>query len=504
MVIKVKWGISEREISTPPGVKLTYLLMRESINFPLPCGGEGICGQCKVRFHEAPPPPTDAEKRILSAHEIELGIRLACQALVTEETVIELMENLPWSVSSPTMQEEQFHSLIKGGPPKPGAKVGAVDLGTTTIALSILDTESRKRKSLNIFPNPQVSWGSDVVSRIKASMDGWGEDMAKAVWNTLIPHLNEASHTVVSGNSVMESILGSHPLDSLSRYPFDPPFHAGEWREEPVVHYLMPLVGKFMGGDASSLLLVMDLLEPDTPAVALDLGTNAELIYWTGDKIWGASAPAGPAFEGVGISSGSVFAPGAVVKVEKRGENLSYKTIESEPARGFCGSGLISLMALLLAEGVIDSTGRIKPADELPSFWRERRNKEGLLLDEGLTLTQEDVRKIQLAKGAVASTLSLLLSKGDDKRFTLYLSGAFGSSLNPRDLSVLGIVPKHADNVVILGNTSLLGAEAVALSKDCLERAQKLARRVELLEPADDPMYQEIYMNSLSFPVYPP
>jgi uncharacterized 2Fe-2S/4Fe-4S cluster protein (DUF4445 family) len=504
MIIKVKWRSSEREVSTPPGVKLSYLLMKENIHFPLPCGGEGICGQCKVKFHKAPPPPTAVEQRILSVHEISQGIRLACRVLITEETVIELLENPAWSVSNPSIQWQYLHPLVKGDPPKPGTKVGAIDLGTTTMALSILDTKERKRESLKILPNPQSLWGSDVVSRIKAGMENWEDKMAQAVWDTVTPHLNKVAFTIISGNSVMESIMAGYPLDSLSRYPFEPPFFEGEWRQNPIPHYLMPLVGKFMGGDASSLLLTLDLIGPNIPAVALDLGTNAEVIHWTRDGVWAASAPAGPAFEGVGISSGSGFSPGAVVRVERKENNLTYETVKGESAKGFCGSGLISLIALLLVEGVIDSTGRIKPPEELPHFWKRKRYEKGLLLDHRLTLTQEDVRKIQLAKGAVASILTLLLSKGNDTPFSLYLAGAFGSSLNPKDLTTLGIVPENTKNVIILGNTSLLGAEAVALSKDCLERVETLARRVTLLEPVDDPMYQKIYMDSLTFPEYSP
>ena len=494
MGIRVKWRDLERETLAPPGVK-------ENIDFPFPCGGEGLCGRCRVRFLKGPPPPTPAERRLLTPQEIEEGVRLACQAVITRSTELELL-------GGGTVLPRDFlldlTSLVPClQPPREGSRAAALDLGTTTLALSLLDLGEGTRLNTRLVTNPQRAWGEDVVSRMKAALEGKERELAQVVWDLLLPHLEGSSYLVVSGNAVMETILAGLPLDTLARYPFQAPFAGGQWREEPFPHYVMPLVGRFLGGDTAALLLVLDLLGAGRPALALDLGTNAEVLLLTKEGVKAASAPAGPAFEGVGISSGMGLSPGAVVQVEMKGDGLVLHTLDGGPPRGFCGSGLLSLTALLLREGVVDSTGRIMDEGELSPFWRERRVEEGLVLEGGITFTQGDLRKIQLAKGAVTSAWRTLLREYGpvDGPSVVYLAGAFGSSLSLVDLVTLGLVPREVREAVHLGNTSLVGAEAVALSRDCLERAEELVSEVEVVDLAMVEGYQDIYMESLSFPL---
>ena len=500
MEIRVRWRGLDRETLTSPGVRLSYLLTKENIDFPFPCGGEGLCGRCKVKFLKNPPPPTPAERRLLSPFELGEGVRLACCAVVEKSTEVELL-------GERTVVPDDFlldlASLVSPGhPPREGVCCCALDLGTTTLALSRLDVCQGARISVEVMANPQRVWGSDVVSRMGASLEGKEEDMVRVLWDLLLPKLEGTSYLVVAGNAVMETILAGYPVDSLARYPFESSFPGGEWKEEPVPHYFMPLVGKFLGGDAAALLLVLDLMGADRPALALDLGTNAEVLLLTHRGVRAASAPAGPAFEGVGITSGIGLSPGAVTRVEKGNGTLVFHTLNGGSPRGFCGSGLLSLVALLLREGVLEPTGRIKEREELSPFWREMRNEEGLILEGGLTLTQEDVRKVQLAKAAVASAWRVLLSMEEvlEGELTLYMAGTFGSSLPLEDLVILGLVPSQVKGLVPLGNVSLLGAEVVALSRSCLERVEELVGDVEVMDLAIWDGYQETYLESLHFP----
>jgi len=499
MNIRVIWEGLDRETLAYPGVRLSYLLIKEGIDFPLPCGGEGVCGRCRVRFLENPPVPSEAEKRLLSPEDIQEGVRLACCAVVTQDTRVELL------YGAYVMPQETLIPLkrltFSGSPPRSGSKALALDLGTTTLVLSRLDLSGGEREEVLALPNPQSSWGGDVVSRMKAAMEGKRENMIRALWRSILPQTQGASYMVVSGNSVMETLLAGYPLDSLARYPFRAPFTGGEWREEPLPYYLMPLVGRFLGGDIASLILVLDLMGAGEKGVALDLGTNAEVVVWSHRGMWAASAPAGPAFEGMGVSSGVGLSLGAVVRVEREKGELYFKTIDGESPKGFCGSGLVSLMALLLGEGVIDPSGRMEERGELPFFWRVRRDDEGLTLGPGLSFTQEDVRKLQLAKGAVTSALMVLLPLAglEKEGFPLYLAGAFGTSLEPRDLVTLGLIPQGVGEVVRLGNASLVGAEAGALSEECLRRGGELVSRVEVVDLVNQDNYQEVYLDSLSF-----
>ncbi len=499
MEIRVRWKGLDKETLTPPGVRLSYLLTKEGIDFPLPCGGEGVCGRCKVRFLVNPPPPTPAEERLLTPEELESGVRLACCAVVTQDTEVELLGG------EAVLPREFFWDLEKVlpriHPLGKGERAAALDLGTTTLVLSHLDLKKATRLATRAMVNPQRSWGDDVVSRMRAVLEGQGEALSRAVWEAVLPHLEGASYLVVAGNSVMETILAGLPVDTLARYPFQPPFGGGQWRDDPFPHYLMPLVGGFLGGDTAALLLVLDLIKARKPALVMDLGTNAEILLLTSKGVRAASAPAGPALEGMGVSSGVGLSPGAVVKVEKAGDELVFHTLDGSPPRGFSGSGILSFMALLLREGVVDASGRMKEKGELSLFWKERRNEKGLLLDNGLTFTQEDVRKIQLAKGAVASAWRTLLTLEDEEEGPeiLYLAGAFGSALDLEDLKILGLVPHNVVEACSLGNASLVGAEAVALSRECLERVESLVKMVEVVDLASQDGYQDIYMASLSF-----
>ncbi len=499
MDVRIVWEGLDRETLTHPGVRLSYLLIKEGIDFPLPCGGEGICGKCRVRFLENPPAPSDVEKKLLSPRDIQQGVRLACCSVVTQDARVELLHGA-YAVPPETLLP--LKGLVcSGPPPRSGSKALALDLGTTTLALSRLDLHGREREEALALPNPQSLWGRDVVSRVKAAMEGNREAMVRAFWRIVLPQIRGCSYMVVSGNSVMETLLAGYPLDSLARYPFRAPFAGGEWREEPFPHYLMPLVGCFVGGDAASLILLLDVMGVREKGVALDLGTNAEVLVWSSRGMWAASAPAGPAFEGMGISSGIGLSPGAVMMVEREKGGLYFKTINGESPEGFCGSGFVSLVSLLLREGVIDPSGRMKEEGELSPFWRSRREGGGLFLGPGLSFTQEDVRKLQLAKGAVTSALKVLLPLAglDKEAFSLYVAGAFGSSLEPHDLVTLGLIPRWVGEVVTLGNASLMGAEAVALSEGCLRRVGELVSRVKVVDLVNQDKYQEIYLESLSF-----
>ncbi len=497
MAIRVVWEGLGRGTVTHPGVKLSFLLMQEGIDFPLPCGGEGICGRCRVRFLEHPPPPSETERRILSPKELREGVRLACCAVVTQDTRVELLDSscpLPREALSPLSE-----LLPPDLPPREGEAALALDLGTTTLVLSRLGIKERRREKATALLNPQLSWGGDLISRIRAAIEGSSEAMAKAIWRLLSAQIRGVSYAVISGNSVMEAILAGFPLDSLARYPFVAPFKGGVWRDEPIPCYYMPVVGHFLGGDTASLLLVLDLIGVPETGVAMDLGTNAEVVAWSPKGVWATSAPAGPAFEGMGISSGVGLSSGGVAQVKKEGDTLLFRTLNGVHPRGFCGSGLISLLALLLREEVVEPSGRIKGKDELSRFWRERRDERGLCL-EGLTLTQEDVRKIQLAKGAITSALRVLLPLAGIKgKFPLYLAGAFGSSLSVDDLVGIGVVPRCVSAVVSLGDTSLMGAEAVALSTRCLHKVEELASKVKVVDLVNRDDYQDIYLGGLTF-----
>lgn len=506
--VSVRWKELEKASFAPAGVKLGYLMLQEGIDYPFPCGGEGRCGRCKVRFIKGASPPTPQEQQLISSQELAEGVRLACCAFLTTDAEVELLWPEGFLPSEGLLLPLELFSL-KGKPIKEGEIAFSLDLGTTTFCLSLLDMKSRERRGVITNLNPQRRWGEDLISRMKAGLEGeeshLREVMVKSIKGMISTLSVRANHCflVVSGNSVMESMLAGYPLKGLARYPFKPSGWGGEWIEVNGIglSYLMPFLGGFLGGDAASLLLVITLLGIEPPLLALDLGTNAEVILFTEKGIWATSAPAGSAFEGVGISCSLGPQRGSVSRVYKKGERLKIETLGGEP-RGFSGSGLLSFLALLLKEGVLDSTGRLRPPEELTPFWQEKRRDEKIFLNEEIYISQQDVRKVQLAKGAVQAAIHMLA-----KRAALSLSllrkvciaGRFGSSISLDVLKVLGIAPEEIDEVHNLGNASLLGAELVALSEDNVELAEALAREAKVVQMVEDEEFQRTYLRSINF-----
>jgi len=503
--VKVKFS-KNLEFSVPKGTRLKYLIIKEKIDFFFPCAGEGICGRCKVKFLKGAPAPTSYEKRLLSPDEIDKGVRLACCATLYDDAQIEpLYEEYPYFKQ--TLLPLSIFP-IKGDPLKDKDKAFALDLGTTTLSMSLLDISKKVRISLSEEINPNIQWGEDVISRVKAAIDGKEEELKSALLKKIISMakelgLNNDFFFVASGNPVVSSILAGYPLDSLSKYPFEPAKKAGEWIEiddlGPV--YFMPFIGGFLGGDAASFILVLKLIKAKSLFFAVDLGTNAEVFLFTKDKIWAASAPAGSALEGVGISCGIGVKRGAILDVKRKDQKIEIKT-QNGKAKGFCGSGLLSFVALLLNEGVIDPTGRIKPPDELGNYWRDKIRDNKVFLTSDIFVSQDDIRKIQLAKAAIQAAMYILAKKAKVSLSfikSMYMAGRFGGYLSLDVLKTLNIAPAGIEKLSYLGNTSLLGAELVALSVENKGVLEELIHEVKVVQMIEDDEFQDIYIQKLNF-----
>lgn len=412
-----------------------------------------------------------------------------------------------------TQQEEQFSAsavetsssfVILENKPANKYSVG-IDLGTTTLAFALYNTESNRVEKTYTAMNPQRCFGADVVSRIKAAENpAVLKEMQGAIKSSLADGIfallsasgtrpESLSEIAIAGNTVMSHILMGYDPSGLGSFPFKPyslDLQYGSWQKifkdcpplsgkesetnkseeiqkklSDIPVLIFPCASAYIGGDIVSGLYSIG--DTDNTAL-LDLGTNGEMAISSKNGIYCASASAGPAFEGGNITCGTGSIPGAVCHVSRKDGKLNLKTIGNKEPVGICGSGIISLLSLLLENGYMDGNGLLVE----PYF------THGFRLTDNIIFYQKDIREIQLAKSAVRTGLSILLKYSGlsaKKMNMFYLSGSFGSHINLDGAINIGLLPKSAP-YSFLGNSSLKGT--LAYLSDPLpskEKQQKLS-----------------------------
>lgn len=416
----------------------------------------------------------------------------------------------------------------------------AFDIGTTTIVGSILDIEGCKEMGTVSLPNPQARWGRDVLSRVQAVV----EDplMVRTLQAEAIKACNEIIHSLVTpssvekvvavGNSVMEHLfLGVSPA-SMAKTPYRPSFkkshnilasEIGLKTASTGRLYLFPLIGGFIGGDTVGVILHTGIHRAKGAGLAIDIGTNSEIVLGAKEWLYAASCAAGPAFEGGTIKDGMIATRGAIQGVKIEGDRVSLDVIGDVTPEGICGSGLIDVVSRLLKAGVIDPSGRIEGRDKVTSNLanriRERAQENLLVKDKGqegnefilyrdakkeITLTQKDVRELQLAKGALQAGIKVLMKKvgvrsEDIER--VYIAGAFGSNIKKEAMADIGVIEREwLDRVTFVGDGALEGAKMVISSDGKREEAEDIARRTRHIMLSGSVHFQREFLKGMGFP----
>ena len=406
----------------------------------------------------------------------------------------------------------------------------AFDLGTTTIAASLVDTVSGERLAVGGCLNPQRRWGADVLARLDAAavpetlaamqlcLAQEMERMAEELLARAGAAHQELAGIALAGNPAMEHIALALPVASLAYPPFRPLFSAGKsvstldlgWRRA-LPAYLLPLPGGFVGGDLLAFLFGL-AKSPKPGTLYLDLGTNAEIALFDGERFLATSAAAGPAFEGGNMRCGMAALPGAVSGVEIEGDRLRLTTIAGAPARGICGSGVLEAVAALLANGVIESSGRLRPSVEVESNLGNRlqevngvpafvlhRDASGLVY-----LDQEDIRALQLAKGALRGGVEILLSRAGlavQELCEVVLTGSFGAVLAPEVLKNVGIFDQNMVRITgFIREGALLGVERLLADSDGPAQLESLASKVQVIPLSGTPLFEKLFLANIDFP----
>lgn len=470
---------------------LTWL---RSIGAPIvsECGGHGACGKCEVKVlsgaFSTPSGTATGGAVILACQAKLLGDEGEIAILHPRETASTLTSNDTASVNA-----QNIDLSI------------ALDIGTTTLEASAIDAATDKRCAKATLLNPQATFGADVISRISAADNGDLQNLtaivrsaAKELIDRLLEELkydHSPSKIIIVGNPAMTHIFCGISPSTLGKYPFTPVFTDARKESGEILGYnsteiiLPPLASAFIGSDITTGAVCLKLCASPHPALMVDLGTNGEIVLWTGKKLLTTTAAAGPALEGATISCGIGGVKGAIYKLDynSNGEVI-YKTIGDAKPVGVCGSGLVEIIAHLMKTKEIDETGLLLNGDDYK-------------ITDNISLTQKDIRDFQLAKAAIRAAIELILEEANLKVEELkhiYLAGGLGSSVSPESAIKVGLIPHQASQIATQkGNTALLGAEQIIINPKLLDTVDNIAKRCINLNLNDIPAFTTELMKQM-------
>ena len=480
--------------------QLHDILFSYGVEFP--CGGHARCRGCRIRIKEGHLPITDSQKNILDDKELNEGWRLACEGRVQDDLIIELDQ---WK--SDVLSDDSDFQFS----PMHGFGV-AIDLGTTTLAAQLVNRETGEVLAVETAINPQAKYGSDIMTRIDAAsrlvkqnemqllIRSKINDMIIDLFHSSNENISRLKRIIIVGNAVMHNIFCGIDVEPMGYHPFEPVsndlelYTPSELRwdlNEDVTIEFLPGVGSFIGSDILIGVWAKKIIESDGIKVLVDLGTNGEIMVGNKDKFLAASTAAGPAFEGAGISMGMRAATGAISTVMMRNGEIIPKVLGSEKARGICGSGLVDAISAYLDDGSIKADGRFL-------------NGESIMVMDPVVITQKDIRELQLAKGAIATGIRLLLKEfnAEEKDVSeVYLSGAFGNYISKRSARRIGLLNFPQKKITTAGNTALLGAKMALFNKSKINNFYEIREKTTHLDLSMHPDFTDIFAELVNFPI---
>jgi uncharacterized 2Fe-2S/4Fe-4S cluster protein (DUF4445 family) len=491
----------------PESLLQKTLILKTGIKLPLV-----IDPSAKKYYVELEPPELDHPHSLLSAINRQFKKKRLNVPLSLLKTMPDLLKESKFKVT--TVLYDDFEVLAVEPGDTTDRNLGfAVDVGTTTLVVELVDLNTGKSIDTVTENNSQMKYGMDIVSRISFAYNS-PENLKKlqsAILGTLSRMIRlvcgqnriSPDHVyaiIFAGNTAMNHLLLGVPVDTLAVSPFHAVFHrlpeiAANELDLPInpnaKAYIVPNIRSFVGGDISAGLQAADLANRPGNHLFIDLGTNGEIVLKTEKKFVATSTAAGPAFEGMNISSGMLALPGAIYKAEKK-NRLILHTIGKEKPKGICGTGLIDLIALYLEEGTIAATGKISA------------NDGKIAVTEKIHISQQDIREVQLAVAAVKSGIRMICEKyriTTEMLDTVFIAGAFGNYLNTRNAMRIGLLPEiDPKKILYIGNSSLAGARALLLSKPLRQKTEALVKKVQYMSLATNPRFQEFFVDSLNFP----
>lgn len=500
-------------------------LREKNIHIEAACNGLGLCGKCKIKLES-----TDvsiSERKLLGEENIKSGYRLACMHSIDEvdkEFILKSFESekKPDSiVLTESFTPKIIHTNIR-------EKYGiAIDIGTTTVAMGLIDLKNAKIISKVADVNSQVKFGLDVMSRIAFALEN-PEGLSilqKSIVDTLNTLINklldeskikreDIAELVVSANTTMCHILLGESVESLGKFPFLPGFTEVKrvcakdiGIDIDATLITLPHISGFLGSDIVSGVYASGICDDKEKNILfIDIGTNGEMLLKTDNNLLATSCAIGPALEGMNISCGIRAGIGTIDDFHIDEAGISYTTIRNTEPIGICGSGVLSMVRELLKAGFINKMGAIdkKCLDSNHSFIKaDDSGKPFIKINDNLYFTTKDIRQVQLAKGAILSGIRALIKKagietGDITR--VCIAGQFGKYISMDSFFGVGLLPKEFEGKVeYLGNTSLTGAYMALLDKNAIEYMTEISVETEFFELSKLEEYEKIFAKALRF-----
>ncbi|MEO1315342.1 MAG: ASKHA domain-containing protein [Pseudomonadota bacterium] len=496
--------------------------------------------------------PTGDLERLLEALRVQWGLENVVGDLRTLQMLQPALRKGNWQV---TVAVHDGHKRSQGrivqvwpGFYDDGVYGVAFDVGSTTIAGHLCDLRDGKVLASSGVMNPQIRFGEDLMSRVSYAMmnPGGDREMTLAVREAISRLVAElASEAGIASEDVLEGVLVGNPVMHHLLLGIDPvelggaPFALATsesltlWANEIGLRmhpdarlYILPCIAGHVGADAAAVALSEHPHEQDELSLIVDVGTNAEILLGNREKVLACSSPTGPAFEGAQISAGQRAAPGAIerVEIDPATKQARFRVIGCEHwsdeagfaeavgaggVTGICGSGIIEVIAEMRLAGIMDEDGAIGPEAALGAAvvrdgrtWayvvHDGRAEDGPLV----TVTQADVRAIQLAKAALYAGARLLMDEmGVETVDRVVLAGAFGAHISPKHAMVLGMIPDCAlEKVTSAGNAAGTGARIALLNRAARREIEEVVRRIEKVETAVEPRFQEHFVAAMAIP----
>ncbi len=466
------------EISFEGKVRLEDILTANNLMPKKPCGGTGKCGKCAAFLYKDG--EEDKETKILT-----------CQGYVEGDA--ELF--IPRSKIVSKIRTEGAMPEYEFNPVSDGYGV-AVDIGTTTLVLRIINLNTGEILPAVSIENPQRAIAADVINRIQAAIKGKSKLQQDLIQGTIrvlfekalkLCEINESDikSWVITGNTTMLYLYtGRIPL-SLTQVPYTADCRFG-FVENGV--YFPPCFGAYVGADIYTAILASDMVNQEGVNMLIDLGTNGELALYKEGKLTCCATACGPAFEGTGIECGGPATDGAIDHFWVENGEIKYSVIGDAAPTHMCGSAIIDAVAALLKTGHINETGRLD---------------EDYYVTDSIYVSKQDIRQIQLAKSAICAGILTLMSindvkPGDINKF--YVAGGFGAYLNLETAETIGLIPKEIiDNAVVIGNAALSGAILTLLDKNAADELK--LDNCECINLAATKEFSDLYIENMIFDI---
>lgn len=505
----------------PKNKNILNYLQKMNINIVSPCNGKGICGKCKVSI-ASKPKANKQELEMLSLEEIHNGIRLACTRKTLEDTEITLLNeysNMKITSSFNTVNKKNPYIKLVASDKEYKVYRGtelialtnenkaygiAIDIGTTTVVVTLNDLVSNQTIDITSFLNPQSKYGSDVISRIQFGGDKHNllilanlikNAIDNSIENLLIQNgiLDKDIYEVIiaANNTMVHLLLETDPTPlALAPYKSDLletitcPYSEVFSKDRKATLTIFGGFDAFVGGDIVSGIYSENLHQKKQFNLLVDLGTNGEIALINNQQILATSTAAGPAFEGVNIFCGIGAVAGAISKYKYPNE---IETINQETAIGICGSGLIDIVSELVENDIVSFSGRMK---------------ETFTITDNIVLVPKDIREVQLAKAAIRAGIEHLMINGSVTTSdieTVYIAGGFGKHINLDNFFKLGIIPNELrTKVKVIGNSSLAGAVKY-LYRPLSTQIDDIRSNCEIVQLGTSKTFQELYVANMHF-----